>query len=148
MKIALPNDRKLKIISKFMYFGTRYAVVITSINENQEKSLDNGESIELNEKFIVNPKDVYCYGEIDFSNDDDINTINNFDWICDPVKGESIPAHYNYETHTCESINLHIGEHETFDNVKIAMYGHGCIGKPKRCLIFKCKFDDVKRIFD
>lgn len=148
MKINLPSDKRLAVISRFMSFGTRYAVVIIPITEEEEVIIDNGRGIVIgNGNIFIDPSFTYCYGELNFNNDDDIDIINACSWITES-KGETIPAHYDYETHTCESINLSIGIQETFDNLKLIMYAHGCIGKPKRSLVFKIRNDDVKKIFD
>lgn len=146
MKITLNNDKKLAVINKFMNFGTKYAVVMIPINEEQEKEIDTTASIQINNLLIAD-KDIYCYGNIDFYNEEDIKGINSFDWIPDN-KGVVIPAKFDYETNTCETINMKIGHHETFDNLKVSMYCHAAIGKPERCLIFKCKADYVPKIFD
>lgn len=146
MKIALNNDKKLAVINRIMNFGTKYAIVMVPLTEGEEQEIDKMANVKIGNLLIID-KDIYCYGNIDFYNEEDINGINSFDWIPEN-KGVIIPAKFDYETNTCEAINMTIGHHETFDNLKVAMYCHASIGKPERCLIFKCKAEYVPKIFD
>lgn len=118
------------------------SVVMTYITEAEEQSIDKGKTIVLkrgNLSFTVNPTDIYCYGEIDFNNNsEDMDVISTFSWLDSLImRGVCIPSNYNYERHECVSINKRPMWYDTTKCEDYAKYVHGCLGKPKRCLIFR-----------
>lgn len=112
------------------------------LTQKQEEQLDANETICIiagESKFYVSPKDVYCYGEIDFStNSEDLNIIAEFNWFdYINLRGASMVSDYNYEHHVAYS-DIKCPRH--FDTTRpdvISQYVHGCLGKPKRTIIFK-----------
>lgn len=132
-RILCKNDSSFGIIK----------TVMIPINEKEEKHIDNiGDSIinfdRGDRSFSITMKDIYCYGEIDFNNEDDLAAINNFhflDYLT--LSGIHIPANYDYKTHTCKS-NIKLPLHtETWTPSAVAKVAHGYLGKPQRILLFK-----------
>lgn len=146
MEIKLTANHELFVITKLITFGKEIAIVMMPISEKQENALDNGSEIKLGSRWIA-AEQIFCYGEMNFDNEDDIQLINNFEWIIEK-KGLVIPANYDYDKHTCEAYDLKIGHHETFDNIKVVKYAHGCLNKPQRSIIFKIKVDELERLRD
>jgi len=142
IEIKLPVYRECMSIVTHSNKVRKASINLAGITEEQELALDNKQSIELRKDgiiYTVNYKDVYCYGEIDFSNSStDLDEFCDFEWQFENTKPCYLPAYYNYDKHcayakTIKSAPIYT---ETFDNATIAQWVHGCIGKPKRCVIF------------
>lgn len=121
--------------------GTR-EVVMTFISEEEEKLIDNLKENHIvirrgKRIFKVYPNNIYCYGEVDFKNDDDIKQINSFNFITRDFQGYIIPSNYDYDKHIAYSDNRKSYKYtETWNSGIVAKYAHGCLGKPKRIIIF------------
>ena len=103
MEIKLTANYELFVITKLLTFGKEIAIVMMPISEKQENALDNGSEIKLGSRWIAADQ-IFCYGEMNFDNEDDIQLINNFEWIVEK-KGLVIPANYDYDKHK-DSIKL------------------------------------------
>jgi hypothetical protein len=116
-------------------------VVMTEISEEEEKELDRGKGIHLNRDnkyFNVEPDCCYLYGEFDFSpNSNDINKMYNANWFVNMNINKFMLSEYDYETHTVTSDKKGCRWYETNDLRIYLPYLYGCIGKPKRVIIFK-----------
>ena len=92
--------------------GTKLTVMIP-IDEYEEKLIDNIDKLTLtfhrgNRSFSVKMKDIYCYGEVDFEDEDTLNQIKEFKFL--DYLGEvgvHIYSRYNYKTHSCSSPKRH-----------------------------------------
>lgn len=118
------------------------SIYMTDINIADEETLKHGEPIYIERdgiKFSIDPRNVYCYGETDFEdeNSEDLEYIDTFNWFdCLVEKGVMIPSNYDYKTHTAIS-DLKIPRWtETFSPAKVTQLVHGMLGKPKRIIIF------------
>lgn len=116
-------------------------VVMLGITEEQEKQLDNGESLLIETDrgiFNVDPDLCYCYGEFDLSpNSDDIIKMYEAKWFNNLEIRHSVISDYDYENH-CGTSDRRGGRWYDTSNLKDYLpYLHGCIGKPKRIVIFK-----------
>ena len=80
MEIKLTANHELFVITKLISFGKEIAIVMMPISEKQENALDNGSEIKLGNIWVA-PEQIFCYGEMNFDNEDDIQLINNFEWI-------------------------------------------------------------------
>lgn len=116
-------------------------IVMIGISEEQEKKLINNENVVIETDrgiFNISPDLCYTYGELDLSpNSPDIiklyegNPFNNLNIRI------SVPAEYEYENH-CIVSSIRGGSWYNTSNIKDYLpYLHGCIGKPKRIVIFK-----------
>ena len=117
------------------------SIVIIPITEAEEKSLDSGELRvdKGNQRFTITKSELICYGEIDLStNSDDYKVIENMKWLDSlGFQGLCIPSDYDYNEHACYSPTGRLRYYETWNPAVAAQYRHGCLGKPKRCCIFK-----------
>lgn len=130
--IKVPSDK-----------GRDKVIIITSLTEEEDKALDKGETIIIERgkhKFLVEHKNIYCYGEIDFTNgSEDMEIISDFNWYGNSGAdyGFHIPANYDYEAHRCYSPSRKPMFYDTFSVDRITQYCHAFIGKPKMTIIFK-----------
>ena len=117
-------------------------IIMTYITEEEELLLDNIKDNYVNldrenRTFTIKVNNIFCYGDVDFHNDDDLNTINSFKFLnhLDAV-GVKIYSNYDYETHTCSSPNKTLLYTETFQPIDLVKYAHGCLNKPKKLILF------------
>lgn len=115
---------------------------MTHINEDEEKFIDDMGSHHIvlergKRKFVVSSNQIYCYGDVDFNNKEDLEQIESFNFVTRIFQGFIIPAEYNYDKHVALSDNNKFYKYtETWSESKIAKYAHGCLGKPKKIIIF------------
>lgn len=121
--------------------GTKLTVMIP-IDEDEEKLIDNIDKSTLtfhrgNRSFSVAIRDIYCYGEVNFEDEDTLNQIKEFKFLdyLDEV-GVHIYSKYDYKTHSCSSPKRHYLWTETWNPAELAKMAHGYLGKPKRILLF------------
>lgn len=112
------------------------------ISEEEEKIIDNINNKTLHftrgdKTFNVTINDIYCYGEVDFDNEEDLDQIDDFNFLnyLGSV-GIKIVSNYDYDTHSCKSTSKNVMWTETWDTVKLTIMAHGYLGKPKRILLF------------
>ena len=115
---------------------------MTYIDEDEEFIIDNLKDGILkldrgNRTFSISMKQIHCYGKVDFHNQDDLNTIENFKFL--DYLGEvgiHIYSNYNYDRHSVTSPKRHALWTETWSPSKLAKMAHGYIGKPQRIILF------------
>ena len=141
--IKLPvREDYYSLVSKKLLDRRTESVVMTYITEEEEEVIDAGKTITIkrsNLSFTIKPSNIYCYGEIDFSNNsEDMDIISTFTWLDHLlIRGVCIPSNYNYDKHECISRNKQPMWYDTTKCEVLAKYVHGCLGKPKRTLIFR-----------
>ena len=112
------------------------------ISEQEEKSIDNIKDSVLKFQrgdisFSVKMNNIYCYGKVDFTNRDDLNQIDSFNFLDYlGASGINIYSNYDYKTHSCSSPKQHCLWTETWNPAELAKMAHGYLGKPKRILLF------------
>lgn len=112
------------------------------IDKDEEKLIDNIDKSTLafrrgNRSFSVSMRDIYCYGEVNFEDEDTLNQISEFkflDYL--GAVGVHIYSRYDYKTHSCSSPKRHCLWAETWNPAELARMAHGYLGKPKRILLF------------
>lgn len=116
--------------------------IMTEINEEEEYLIDNlkDKNLILNRgdrTFEISGRQIYCYGEVDFHNEDDCETIDNFKFL-DYLNevGIHIYSGYNYDKHSCTSPKRHPLRTETWSPLFLAKFAHAALGKPNRILLF------------
>ena len=121
---------------------TNKEVIMTYLTEEEEKLIDNlGKEVLQLERgsrtFSISVNRIYCYGEVDFHNNEDLKTIDSFNFL-DNIGSIGVPvfADYDYETHTCNSPTKHYRWSQTFSPKRLAMFAHAVIGKPQRIILF------------
>ena len=140
--ISMPIDDTYKVISFHCNPTSKDVFIITGITESDINKIKHSCTLSLergNCKFVINPDDIFCYGDIDFNEgSDDCKELDTFNWLEHlGVKGVTIPSRYNYNKHECTTDRNVILHTETFKNSVLCRYLHGCLGKPKLTLIFK-----------
>lgn len=140
--IPVPISRNFHILNNNRSNRTNKQTIMIAISEDEETTIDNiGDSninfTRGNRIFSVTMKDIYCYGEVDFNDEDILNKINSFKFLNHlDAKGVNIPAGYNYNTNTCDSTSRRLKWSETWSPAELAKFAHGCLNKPKRILLF------------
>ena len=141
-QIALSIFPHYRILnSKKINTGTKSTVMIP-IDEDEELLIDNIDKQTLhfhrgNRTFSVQMKDIYCYGEVDFTDKDTLDKINDFKFLAHLEEvGVRIYSNYAYETHSCSSPKRCCLWTETWNPAVLAKMAHGYLGKPKRILLF------------
>ena len=117
-------------------------VCMTYLTDEEERVLDKNKVLEIirgNDKFTINPNNVYCYGSVDLhTNSNDYEIIEDFDFLDYLVDvGLKIYSDYDYETHTCKSPINRLRWTETWNPAEIVQYAHGVLGKPEKIVLFK-----------
>lgn len=123
-------------------------VIMAGITEEQEKDLDNGKIITIDTElgcFDVDPDMCYCYGELDLSpNSKDINRIYEAHWFDNFNINIYLVSEYDYATHSITSDTRGGRWYESSNPKDYIPYIHGCIGKPKKVVIFKDYFKKLE----
>ena len=111
---------------------------MTWITDKEEALLDKGRAISISRggiDFDLDSSNVFAYGQVDLhTGTDDYNAINERIPFKDIVH---LPAHYDYDNHTCKTTVKGYQTYETDDIGAMAQYAHGKLGKPERIVIFK-----------
>lgn len=122
-------------------------VVMTHIDEREESFIDNLKDniikLDRGERtFTISRRQIYCYGEVDFNNEEDLKTIDGFKFLSHlGVAGQPIYANHNYHNHTCASPKNHALWTETWSPAYLARYAHASLNKPQRIILF---YQDIK----
>lgn len=126
---------RIKTIGDFVY------IVMKEITDEQEKQLDELEAITINNK-IIGKDEIYCYGEIDVNNEEDLKYIKKFN-IINLDAENSIHSGYNYEKGNVIIEGNIPKMYSTWNPIEWFKYNYLLIGKPKRIIIYKCKKCDL-----
>jgi hypothetical protein len=121
--------------------GSNVFTVMLPLTEEQEKILDRDERIEIDNKTITKDN-IYCYGEIDVDNPEDISYIRKFN-IINLDASNSIYSNYDYDTGEVILEGNVAKVHDCYDVVKWFKYNYLLIGKPSRILIYKGKKEEL-----
>lgn len=139
--VNLFGIRKKAILCRTKYMGEYTYTVMKEITESQEKELDDLESITIDNK-IISKDNIYCYGEIDISNKEDIDYLKKFN-IINLDAENNIHANYDYEKGNVLIEGNIAKMSPIWDVIKWFKYNYLLIGKPKRIIIYKCKKCDL-----
>ena len=92
--VKLLGIRKKAILCRIKLMGTFVYTVMRPITEEQEKILDRDEQIDIDGN-IISKDNIYCYGEFDVTNPEDIEYIKKFNIInLDEIN--SVHSDYNF----------------------------------------------------
>ena len=72
--------RTKAILSRTKVGGNPIYTVMRPITEQQEKELDDNERLEI-DGFVISKDNIYCYGEFNVNNDEDLKYIKKFNII-------------------------------------------------------------------
>ena len=124
--------------------GKPSSVIMQAITESQEQRIDNAPKYfgeiryEREDKTIIPAKDIYLYGEVDFSNKDDVEYIKKFDLIDKGDNSNWIYSNFDYDKGCCTTIDGHLKGSPTWDCIKWFKFCYILLGKPKRIIVYKC----------
>lgn len=139
-KIPMPITPHYHTLINVRSNGKYKVVIMSSLSSDEEKDLDNNDRVTIkrgDKIFNINYKDVYCYGDVDLYSDD-LDVMEEFDFCKHLIGvGKRIYANYDYETHTCSSNCKRAKWTETTNPIDLIIYAHGCLGKPKKIILFK-----------
>ena len=141
-RIPLPIYHHYRILNNRKVCSETKSTIMIPINEDEELLIDNIDKQTLhfhrgNRTFSVQMRDIYCYGEVDFTDKDTLDKINNFNFLDHlEIVGACIYSNYDYKTHSCVSPKRYCLWTETWHPAVLAKMAHGYLGKPKRILLF------------
>lgn len=138
-KLKLLGIKQRCLINRVKTVAGSWNVYMQEITERQEKDLDHYEHTHIDtvegDKNISREL-IYCYGEVNPDNQEDINYIKKFNLV--NPDGSNIHSNFNYETGEVEYENIPKFYH-TFDPVLWWKYNYTMLGKPKRIIVYKIK---------
>ena len=136
--------RKKVVLSRFNNGGKRESIIMEAITEKEEKRIDNSPKYfselrhELKNGHVIEGNNIYCYGQIDFTNEDDLALIKRLD-ITYEGGNNWVESTFDYTTGTFQSVNGVAKGSVTYDPVLWAKYNHVLLGKPERIIIYKIR---------
>lgn len=139
-KVNLLGIRKKVILCHTKSLAGITYTVMRPITEEDEQNLDKWECINVDGKRI-DKKDIYCYGEINLSSNDDIQYLKKFN-LLDTDNGGIIHSNFNYQEGYAV-IETVAKTYPTFDAIEWFKYNHCLIGKPTRIIIYKYKKENL-----
>ena len=116
-------------------------VVMEAITEEQEARIDKSKqyfgSIRHTKEDgqIIDGKDIYVYGEINFNSEEDCNILNRFHLLDND--NSFVYYGFNYDKGTIVLKENKVKWYQTTNNIKWLQFNHCLIGKPERIIIYK-----------
>lgn len=138
----MPTTQNFRILCSNRGLNSDYQIVLSYLTKEEEIRIDNLGNGRIilprgDKKFEVKLNKIFCYGEVNFYSDEDLDTIDDFhflDYL--GAKGIPIPSDYDYETHSCMPPNNILRWRETWSPSELVRYSHACLGKPDRIILF------------
>ena len=134
--INLLGIRTKAILSRTKVGGNNIYTVMRPITKEQEKELDDKERLEI-DGFVISKDNIYCYGEFNVNNDEDLNYIKKFN-IINLDEENSIYSNLDFETGEVTIEGNLAKVYCCYDPIKWFKYQYLLIGKPNRIIIYKC----------
>lgn len=139
--INLFGIRKKAILCRTKTMGNFIYTVIRPITEEDEKTLDSDEQIVIDGN-LINKDNIYCYGEFNIDNPEDIEYIKKFS-IINFDENNSVYSNYNFKEGTVTIEGNIAKTFSCYNVVKWFKYNYLLIGKPNRIIIYKCKKEEL-----
>lgn len=125
--------------------GKPSIVIMEAITEEEEQRIDKapkyyGEIRHVrSDNYIIHAKDIYLYGEVDFSNKEDIKNIERFKLIDDDYNACNwIYTNFDFDKGCFTTIDEVAKGAPTWNALRWFMYNYVLIGKPQRVIVYKC----------
>ena len=134
--INLLGIRKKAILCRIKTLGNFIYTVMRPITEEQEKELDDMEKITI-DGITIDKDNIYCYGQFDINNEEDLNYIKKFN-IINLEADNAVHSNINYEDGTVAIEGNIAKTYSCYDVVKWFKYQYLLIGKPNRIIVYKC----------
>ena len=123
----------------------KYYIYIEAITEEQEKQIDDSESIygELRyetDDFDIVGRNIYLYGGVNLDNEEDQLLIkaNN---LINENEGSWLISDYDYDTGDVTTKEGRLWKYPTFKPLEYFKYCYVLLGKPERIIIYRKKFN-------
>lgn len=142
MKILKLNGIRKRAILCRSNDVIKTVIVMIPITEEQEKEIDDNGYINV-DGLKINASNIYCYGNIDINNNEDLKSIEKFDLIGKGDDDNYIYSNYNYEKGIVEYDSNVPKTYPINNTIEWFKYNYLLIGKPERILIYKCKMHDL-----
>ena len=139
--VNLLGIRTKAMLCRTKTMGELVYTVMREITGAQEKEIDELKSVTIDNK-IISKDNIYCYGEIDINNEEDIKYLQKFN-IINLDAENSIHSGYDYEKGNVVIEGKIAMMRPTWDVIEWFKYNYMLIGKPKRVIIYKCKKHDL-----
>lgn len=107
-----------------------------AITEEQKNELDTKECTTTNNGTYITRKEIYIYGDIDITSEEDISYIKKFKLFDDSDKGNQIHSNFNFVEGTAEYYNVPKFR-TTWDAIEWFKYNYCLIGKPAKIVIYR-----------
>lgn len=134
--LNLLGIRKKAILCRTKVGGNSIYTVMRPITKEQEKELDDNERLII-DNITISKDNIYCYGEFDVNNDEDLNYIKKFN-IINLDEENSIHSNLDFETGEVTIEGNLAKIYCCYDPIKWFKYQYLLIGKPNRIIIYKC----------
>ena len=139
--LNLLGIRQRTILCHFNNIAKDIAVLIP-ITDEQVKEIEENEKIIINDKLITR-ENIYCYGDIDLTNEEDVEFIKKFNLINDDYSSNVVYSNFNYEKGNVEYDGPVPKQYSTNNIIDWFKFNYMLIGKPKNVLIYKCRKHDL-----
>lgn len=132
-RINLLGIRKQVVLRHFEGFKGGSCAVMRAITLDEEKTIDRTKSYRLENGASLDTSSIYFYGDIDITNEADIDLIRHKNLINEDCQ---IRSNFDYDK----------GEHDVIDQVRYSVvndvikwfkYNYCMLGKPERVIVFK-----------
>ena len=134
--LNLLGIRKKAILCRIKALGNFNYTVMRSITEAQEKELDDTEQLTIDGN-IITKDNIYCYGQFDINNDEDINYVKKFN-IINFDESNPVYSGYNFVDGSVTIEGNIAKTYSCYNTVEWFKYNYLLIGKPNRIIIYKC----------
>lgn len=117
------------MICRFNSSSINDTVFIKAITEKEEKAIDRN-------NYPIDTRNIFFYGEIDVTKDEDIRHITEANLVDRDGRG-MIYSRFNYEKGTFDLIDEQVKWAPTSNPLEWFKFKHCLIGKPKRVIVYK-----------
>ena len=138
----MPITQTYRILCNNRESLKRHQVIMTHISKEEEHIIDKIVNAHIllirgDKQFKITKKQIYCYGEVDFNSEEDLDQIDKFDFLNYlGSRGLAVPSDYDFETHSCYPETKGVKWTETWTPSIITKYAYACLNKPKRIVLF------------
>ena len=139
--LNLLGIRKKAILCRTKVGGNPIYTVMRPITEQQKKELDDNERLVI-DNITISKDNIYCYGEFNVNNDEDLNYIKKFN-IINLDEENSVHSNLDFETGEVTLEGNIAKVYCCYDAIKWFKYQYLLIGKPNRIIVYKCPKHDL-----
>lgn len=139
--VNLLGIRNKATLCRIKQMGNLVYTVLRPITKEQEEEIDEKEEINF-DGTIINKDNIYCYGQFDINNKEDINYIKKFN-IINLDDNNPIYTNYDFNKGIVSVEGNVIKTSECYNPIEWFKYKYLLIGKPERIIVYKCNKCDL-----